>query len=216
MLLTKLKQELLAAGKFLVAKNLVAGTWGNLSVRLNDQVIITPSGSNYNLLTIEDLVVVDLHGQVLTGHRPPSSELACHLSIYQQHPHIQAVVHTHSLYASACAAARRPIPAIIEDLVQIVGGDVAVANYALPGTIELAKNLIVALEDKSAVLLANHGVVTCGISLNEALLAAEIVEKSAQIFILAQQLGGGVILPAEDITVMRAFYLAKYRNLQEV
>lgn len=215
MLLTKLKQELLAAGKFLVAKNLVAGTWGNLSVRLNNQVIITPSGSNYNLLTIEDLVVVDLQGQILSGNRPPSSELACHLAVYNQHPQLQAVVHTHSLYASACAAARRPIPAIIEDLIQIVGGDVAVATYALPGTAELANNLVTALADKSAVLLANHGVVTCGISLNEALLAAEIVEKAAQIFILAQQLGGGVILPPEDIAIMRNFYLAKYRKLQE-
>ena len=216
MLLTKLKQELIVAGKSLIENNLVTGTWGNLSVRLDNQIVITPSGSNYNLLTIEDLVVMDLQSQIICGNRPPSSELACHLAIYQHYPHVQAVIHTHSLYASACAAARRPIPAIIEDLIQIVGGDVAVADYALPGTTELANNLVAALHDKSAVLLANHGVVACGISLNEALLIAEIVEKAAQIFILAQPLGGGIPLPVADIAVMREFYLKKYRKLQEV
>lgn len=109
------------------------------------------------------------------------------MEIYSAHPDIQAIIHTHSIYATACAVAYQAIQPIVEDLVQLVGGGVAVAEYAICGSDQLAKNAVEALGENNAVLLANHGVVGCGINLHEARIVCEVVEKSAQIFICANQ-----------------------------
>jgi L-fuculose-phosphate aldolase len=98
--------------------------------------------------------------------------------------------------------------------VQLAGGEISVAPYALPGTPELAENAVNALADKFAVLLANHGVVACGKTLSEAVTAAELVEKAAQIFSWAQLLGGAVSLSDEDVAGMHSFYLEHYRQRQ--
>lgn len=212
----KLKKEIVEIGKALLAKNLIAGTWGNISVRTaKNNIIITPSGGRYDTMTVDDLVEIDLSEEVVSGKRQPSSELACHMAIYNHYPQINAVIHTHSLYASACAAARKGIPPVIEDMVQIVGADVPVAKYALPGSEQLANNVVIAMQDRTAVLMANHGAITCGTTLAEALLTAEILEKSAQIYVIANSLGGAVSLPQADIQVMREFYLTKYRVRQQ-
>lgn len=213
-MLKKAKEEVIKYGQLLVERGLVAGSWGNISVRKKELVIITPSGSNYSSLRSKDLVVVDLEGNVIAGKRPPSSELACHLTVYRAYSDAQAVIHTHSVYASACAAARKPIPALIEDMAQIVGRSVNVAEYALLGTQKLADNCIAAMQDNSAVLMANHGVLTRGHNLAEAFIAAEIVEKTAKIYILSEQLGSATVLDEQDVAFMRAGYLEKYRQLQ--
>jgi ribulose-5-phosphate 4-epimerase/fuculose-1-phosphate aldolase len=188
------RAEIVAAGRDLVAKGLVAGTWGNISVRIPDseEVLITPSGRDYNTLTAAELVVVDSKGRTVSGGIP-SSETPLHLAIYHERRDVQAIVHTHSIFASACAVARRGIPPVIEDLVQIVGGEVEVAAYALPGTVELGLSAVQALGDKQAVLLANHGVIGCGTRLSEAMLACELVEKAAQIYLYANTLGGAIV-----------------------
>ena len=211
------RRDILAAAGMLLAKGLVAGTWGNISMRLanNELVAVTPSGRSYDTLRPEDIVIVDYSGQVREGRWKPSSELPLHLAIYDTRPDIHAIVHTHSVYASACAVARKAIPPIIEDLIQLNGGAVDVAEYALPGTATLAEAAVMALADKQVVLLANHGDVCCGHTLSEAMTASELVEKAAQIFIHANQLGGAVILGHEDIAVMRDFYLSRYRSRQE-
>ena len=211
------RRDILAAAGMLLAKGLVAGTWGNISMRLanNELVAVTPSGRSYDTLRPEDIVIVDYSGQVREGRWKPSSELPLHLAIYDTRPDIHAIVHTHSVYASACAVARKAIPPIIEDLIQLNGGAVDVAEYALPGTATLAEAAVMALADKQVVLLANHGAVCCGHTLSEAMTASELVEKAAQIFIHANQLGGAVILGDEDIAVMRDFYLSRYRSRQE-
>ena len=212
----QLRDNMLVVGYQLLDKGLVAGTWGNISVRSTSEklVAITPSGRNYRTLQPEDMVIVDYAGKVKEGSLKPSSELPLHLAIYKSRPDIHAIVHTHSVFASACAVARRPIPPIIEDLVQLAGGAIEVAKYALPGTAELAQNTVIALEDKNAVLLANHGVIGCGKTLDEALIACELVEKAAQIFFYANQLGGAVILNDEDVTIMHDFYCSHYRKHQ--
>ena len=215
MVTQRYREEILHTGIMLLDKGLVAGTWGNISVRIADQVFaITPSGRNYRTLQPEDIVLVDSHGSTIEGKLKPSSELPLHLAIYSARSDIAGIVHTHSVFASACAVARRPIPPIIEDLVQLAGGEIAVAPYALPGTPELAKNAVSALADKFAVLLANHGAVTCGKTLGEAMTAAELVEKAAQIFSWAQMLGGAVPLSAEDVAGMHRYYLEHYRQRQ--
>lgn len=193
----------------------MAGTWGNISVRISENLFaITPSGRNYRTIQPEDIVIVNASGETIEGQLTPSSELPLHLAVYAARPDIGGIVHTHSVFASACAVSRRPIPPIIEDLVQLAGGEISVAPYALPGTQELANNTVHALAGKFAVLLANHGVVACGKTLSEAMTAAELVEKAAQIFSWAQLLGGAVPLSDEDVAGMHSFYLEHYRQRQ--
>ena len=210
--LAEMQQAVVDAGRQMIGRGLVAGTWGNISMRSPDgeHIAITPSGRPYDQLMPEDIVIINPTGQVLSGRRP-SSELALHLAIYHARTDVRAVVHTHSLYATACAVAGKTIPASLEEMVQAVGGPVQVAAYALPGTVELAANAVAALADRSAVLLANHGVAACGPDLTEALLVAELVEKAAHIHVVAEQLGGARELSDEDVALMRRFYLEHYR-----
>ena len=201
--LAEMRQAVVDTGRQMIGRGLVAGTWGNISMRSSsgEQIAITPSGRPYDQLTLEDIVVVDPAGQVLSGQRP-SSELALHLAIYRARTDVRAIVHTHSLYATACAVAGKAIPASLEEMVQAVGGAVQVATYALPGTVELANHAVAALADRSAA---------CGPSLAEALLVAELVEKAAHIHVVAEQLGGARELSDEDVALMRRFYLEHYR-----
>ncbi|MDF2499884.1 MAG: L-fuculose-phosphate aldolase [Anaerosporomusa subterranea] len=209
------RERILETGIYLLDKGLVAGTWGNISVRISENLFaITPSGRNYRTIQPDDIVIVNASGETTEGHLTPSSELPLHLAVYAARPDIGGIVHTHSVFASACAVSRRPIPPIIEDLVQLAGGEISVAPYALPGTPQLANNAVHALASKFAVLLANHGVLACGITLSEATTAAELVEKAAQIFSWAQLLGGAVPLSEEDVAGMHSFYLEQYRQRQ--
>ena len=213
----KVKAEILAVGCGMLDKGLVAGTWGNISARIPGThfIAVTPSGKSYHDITADDVVVVDETGIVIEGSFKPSSELPVHLAIYSARPDIQAIVHTHSVFASACAVAHKDIPPIIEDLVQLVGGSVDVATYALPGTTILAQNVVASLAQKNAVLMANHGVVGCGQSLAEAIMACELVEKAAQIYIYANQIGGAKALSDEDVEIMHKFYAEYYRKRQQ-
>jgi L-fuculose-phosphate aldolase len=171
---------------------------------------ITPSGMDYETLEPQDIVIMDLEGNCLEGSCKPSTEQPLHRAIYTAMDEVGAIMHTHSIYASAMAAARKPIPGAIEDLVQIVGGDVRVARYALPGSPQLGSNVVAALAGRNGALLANHGVVGVASDLKQVLIICQIIEKSAQIVIAAQGVGGVVELPQEDIDFMRDFFLHKY------
>ena len=207
--------DIVATGQKLLAEKLLAGSWGNLSVRIDDKrIAISPSGRGYDTLAPADIVVVDLNGKVVAGDLLPSSELPLHLAIYNNIKECGAIVHTHSIYASACAVARVAVPPIIEDLVQIIGGSVACAEYALPGTDLLANNVLTAMGSKRAVLMANHGVVTWGATLKEALMIAELTEKAAQIYYISKGLGGPVLLSDEDVELMHRFYTEHYSKRQ--
>lgn len=130
-------------------KKLVAGSWGNISCRIDVQnIAITPSGHGYETLMPEDVVIINRDGEVVEGKHIPSSELKVHTAIYNAYPEAGAVIHTHSIYASALAAMHHGVPAIIEDIVQIIGGRVECAEYALCGTQELAENTVRALNGK--------------------------------------------------------------------
>lgn len=190
--------------------NLVLGTWGNVSVRDEAGMLITPSGMAYTLLSTDDLVQMTLDGQVVDSRWKPSSEWRLHAAIYKARPDVAAIVHTHSVYATAFAVARVSVPAVVEDLVQVAGGSVDVAEYCLPGTQELAQCVVAALGDKSAVLLASHGLVGVAKTLGEALKVCQIVEKTAQATLFARLLGPVHQLSDEDVQVMRRFYLTSY------
>lgn len=194
---------------------LVVGTWGNISCRIREEgvedlVAITPSGVEYERLEVESIPLVDLDGNVVQSSFKPSGELPLHLAIYRARPDVNAIVHTHSVHCTAMAIAHKPIPASCEDLVQITGGEVRCAAYALPGTQELADHVVKALEGRQAAIMASHGLVAVGATLQEALKVALVCEKSAHATILAASLGGAVVLSDEDVEIMRDFYVNKY------
>ena len=196
-------------------KGLIAGTWGNISVRIPgaDMIAITPSGRDYMTLVPSDIAIVNMKGEWVDGNYKPSSELPLHLAVYRARQDVGALIHTHSIYASACAAARRSIPAIIEDVAMMNGGDIEVAEYAANGSTELAANTVRALGEHQSVLLANHGMLGCGSNLKEAMTMCELVEKTARIFIAAQSLGGAVELDRDYVMRMRNQYLQHYRQV---
>lgn len=204
------KKLLIKYGLKMKDDGLVKANWGNLSVRVPKGFIISPSGMNYEDLTIDDIVTINLEGKVVDGKRKPSSELPLHLEIYKKFKAVHAIVHTHSIYASAFAVCREEIPAIIEDMVQIAGGNIKTAPYALPGTQELADNVIKNLEVRNACLLANHGLIGIGRTIEEAYKVCLIVEKSAQIFYLSRTMGKPCILSDSDVQIMRENYLNSY------
>lgn len=205
-------KRVMATSKKMVDRGFVVGTWGNVSTRIEEKFVITPSRMSYDKLSPEDMVIVDMYGNVIKGKWKPSIETPLHVAIYKARKDVNAIVHTHSIFASAVAVTRCGIPPIIEDLVQIVGGEVNIATYALPGTEELAGNAVKALSDKNAVLLANHGLIGVGRDLEEAFMICEIVEKSARILIHSKVLGNPVILDREDIKYLRKFFLTKYER----
>lgn len=211
----ELRNELVQYGCKMLDAGLITGTWGNLSARSRAVMVITPSGIGYRSLQTDDIPVVDIESGalLLKGKGSPSSELALHQAIYQARPDIKAIIHTHSVYATACAVSRMAILPIVEDLAALTGGTVEVADYAPAGSEQLAKNAVIALGKNNAVLLANHGAVGCGTNLHEAMIACQLIEKTAKIFINAHSLPGEIkCIPSADVERLHDFYVSKYRQ----
>ena len=207
-----IRDKVIQTGIKMSGGGLVLGTWGNISARIPEEnyVAITPSGVDYDNIGLEDIVIVDLEGNIIDGSKKPSIEMVLHLEIYKNRDDVNAIVHTHSEYCTALAIARKGIPAAAEDLVQIAGGNIRVTKYCLPGSLELGIETVTALKDRNAVILANHGCLAAAKDLKEAFKVALIVEKSAKATIFAQLMGGVVELSQHDIDFMRDFYLNKY------
>ncbi len=189
-----LRCSLVDTAQLAYREKLFSGTSGNLSARLGDLMLITPTSVRYEVLAPEDIVAMRLDGTVVEGTCAPSSEWRMHAAVYREFPQLLAQVHTHSPYATAFAAARRPIPACLIEQAAFLGGEVPCAPYAPPGTEALGLCCAKTLEGKGGCLMSNHGVLAVGGSLNEALLRAEYIEDAAHICLLSMQLGGPVIL----------------------
>jgi L-fuculose-phosphate aldolase len=188
--MTVTKQDVLDAAKGMLAKGLVAGTAGNVSGRIGEGAIcLTPSSVAYETMTLADLVVTDLDGNVIEGLRGPTREKALHLACYRRHPELGGVIHAHAAHATMFALVRRPIPAIIEEVVLYIGGDIPVCDYKPSGSDELGDEVASRLADRSAVILANHGIVTVAKNPEKALHNAELVERTAMIVWGARALG---------------------------
>ena len=234
--LDKIRQEVVEAGLTLAHSSMTIGTYGNISQRVDEKYIaITPSGRDYEQLTATDIVVTDLVGEVQrldgsdveqgncvktndeTASVPlrPSSELPLHLEIYKNFPEARAIVHTHSVYASALAVAHKDLPPVIEDLTQIVGGAVRCTEYTIAGTKLLGEKAVEAMQGgRSAALLANHGAVCWGRNLKEALATAQILEKAAQIYCVAHSFGTPFPLNEKTANTLHDFYLNHYSKRQ--
>jgi L-ribulose-5-phosphate 4-epimerase len=196
----EVKQQLLETAQAMLTSGLVQGTAGNVAARLPDgNVVLTPSSLDYLQMNVDDLVVCTLDGDVVEGHRGPTTEKALHLSALRRYPEINATMHCHAKHCTMFALTRQPIPAVIEEFVVYVGGDVPVANYETTGTDELAEEVAGWVGDRSAVLMANHGPFTIGKDAKDAVKAAVMCEDVARTVHIARQGGELVPIPQEAI-----------------
>ncbi|OOC45611.1 class II aldolase/adducin family protein [Thermosipho sp. 1074] len=209
-----MKEEILRAVRFIVGNGLVKGTWGNISIRDKDYVYITPSGIPYDKLKEEMISVVDFNGRLMDGLKP-SSELPTHLEIYKNRKDVNAIVHTHPVFSTTVSVVSSEIPPLIEDAVMILGPEIKVSEYALPGSIELAKNVVDALSDNNAVILKNHGLITVGFDIDEALTASLVCEKTAEIYLYTLNIGNFSTISYEDAVILRNKYLNGYRQIKK-
>ena len=203
----EIKEELLWVAQESLRTNLVHGTAGNFSARLPDgNVVLTPSSLPYETMTLDQLVVTDLDGNVLQGETSPTTEKMLHLACLKAYDDIHAVIHCHAKYCTMFALTRQPIPCVIEEVEVYVGGDVPVANYEFTGSQDLADEVSKWVGDRAAVLMANHGLLTVGKSPKDALKIANLVELTAEIIHGARQLGEIVPLPDSTREKMAPIY----------
>lgn len=194
-----MKKELVDIGKRLYQRDMLAGTDGNISVRLDDdRIMVTASGVAKGRMTPEDTVVVDINGKKLQGNKTASSELLMHLYVYQNRPDIKACVHSHPPHATSFAVAGVELAIDILPEVVLFIGKIPLTDYAPPGTDAVPKSLEPFIEENNAFLLRNHGLLTIGQSLEEAYNRHETVEHYARITHLARQLGNINAIPSDD------------------
>lgn len=209
------RELLVQAGLKLVEQGLVARTWGNISVKISEaEMLITPSGRFYEDLTPSDMVLVNFKTNTYdkTGIKP-SSEFKLHSGIYNDRKEFSAIIHTHQMNASTCAAARIEVPAVLDDLAQIIGPSVRCADYALPSSKKIVRETVKALRGRNAALMANHGAVCAGRDLDEAFAVCQVLEKGCKAFIEAQFLGEAKHLKKFEAWAMHQVYLKKYSKI---
>lgn len=198
-------EQLINAGRRLDTKGFIAGSDGNISVRTEGgSILITPSGLAKGRLVHDDLVTVDLDGSQLAGEHKASSEMAMHLFAYQQRPDIRACVHSHPPFATASAVAGRHLPSDILPEVAVFVGPIALTEYAPPGTEAVPRSLAPFIADHNAFLLRNHGLLTIGRTLDEAMNRHETVEQFARVYHLALQMGEIGKIPEDDVVRLEA------------
>jgi L-fuculose-phosphate aldolase len=204
------RRDICTVGRWIHGRAFVASTDGNISVRLDARRILTsPTAISKGMMSPEDLVITDLAGRKLAGRREASTELAMHLLIYNRRPEVHAVCHAHPPVATGHAAAGLPLnKALLSELI-IALGCIPVAPFGTPGTQELSDALEPMVPHYDAILLANHGVVTCGPDLLTAFFRMETVEHFAQVSLVTELLGRQVLLSGRDVEkllVARARY----------
>jgi len=212
LLLGASRAEVVKYGKKLVETGLTSGTGGNVSVFDREQGLcaISPSGLDYFETSPEDVAVVDLDGKVVDGARKPSSELGFHLAIYKARPDVAAVVHTHSVHATALACLGWELPAV-HYLVGYAGDKVPLAPYATFGTMALAEAVVAHMGGYDAVLMQNHGLVAAGRSAAAAFAVAEEIEFVARVYLLTKSVGEPVIVPPDEMRVV----LEKFKDYRQ-
>ncbi|MEZ4332986.1 MAG: class II aldolase/adducin family protein [Myxococcota bacterium] len=201
---------MLAAAKAMDRAGLTEGTAGNLSARAaTGEIVLTPTAMRYAEMDEDDLVVTDVGGRALAGHRAPTTEIELHLACLRRFPEIGAVVHSHPIHASMFAACDRPIPCVVEEVELYVGGDVPVAAYHATGTPELGAAVAELLHDRAAALLSHHGLVVVARSPGEALELTKLVERTARIAAGAERIGTPKPLPEAAREAFRQAYRAR-------
>jgi L-fuculose-phosphate aldolase len=200
MRLGELRRDVVRVCGELVSSGLVVGTAGNVSVRDGDLIAVTPSGLDYARLTPELVGVHRLDGAPVEAPLPPTSELPLHLAVYAA-TGAGAVVHTHSVAATALSTLTDELPAL-HYYVAFLGGPVRVSPYATFGTDQLARNVVEALRDRTGCIMANHGAVTTGPDLATAHIASVYLEWLCEVYLRASAAGTPRVLPPEEIEIV--------------
>ncbi|MHA1284495.1 MAG: NAD(P)-dependent oxidoreductase [Promethearchaeota archaeon] len=198
-----LKQKIVDLCQKLLEEGHIVGSAGNVSIRVreNDKqlILITPSNVNYKDMSANDILIIDINGNIIEGNRNPSIEKNMHLKVYKEREDINAIIHAHSIFSTILSTLKYSIPPIIEELIPYVGGEIMVAEYAEAGSEELAENVLKQLGDKNAVLLANHGNLCCGSHLEGAYTVLTYVERAAKIYYMAKIIGDPNLLPEDTV-----------------
>ena len=186
--LQKAKEEVLWGCRLMVERGYLLGTVGNLSARADgtDLVVITPTSLPYDTMTEEDLVVVNLNGEIVSGKHQPSIECSMHLGVYRARPELRALVHTHSKYATTVSLIKELdiMPAIDTEQSLYLGGDINIVPFAFPGSKELAEYVKEGIGTNAGLLMANHGALGVGISMKDAVIASDIIERNSEMYLL--------------------------------
>ena len=185
-----LRQLVKDTGVTLLEENLVQGTWGNISVRLDDDhMLVSPTGLDYNHLEAADMPIVQISDpSVWYDGLKPTSERKIHAAVLASRPEINACIHSHPVFATIMASCRAPLPAYTQDLQEIFGGDVIVGAYGLPGTEKLKEGTVEAMQGRNACFMANHGVFCVGETMQDALNVLRTLEKTVYEYIQMQTL----------------------------
>jgi len=196
----ELRRQICRTGRRMYKRGLVVACEGNLSARLDsNRILVTPAGACKGRLATGDILITDLNGTVLCGTGPPSSEIQMHILFYRLRPDVRAVCHAHPPTATGFAAAGRALEEAVLPEVVVSLGKIPLAPYGTPGTWELCAGLESLVTKHNAILLENHGVVTCGQSLETAYERLETVEQFARILLIAESLGGPRLLSAAQV-----------------
>lgn len=203
MILREERELVVEYGKKLITSGLTKGTGGNLSIynREKELMAISPSGIDYFQTRPEDVVVLNLKGEKIDGDKDPSSEYEMHKIFYEKRRDIDAIIHTHTIYATTIACLNWDLPPV-HYLIALAGPDVKCAKYATFGTRELAENAFQAMENRKAVLLANHGLLAGAEDLANAFNITEEIEYCAELYYRTKSIGEPVVLTDGEMEIM--------------
>lgn len=203
MLMEEERKLIVEYGKKLITSGLTKGTGGNLSIynREKGLMAISPSGIDYFEIKPENVAILNIRGEQIDGDKKPSSEVELHRIFYERRTDIDAIIHTHTIYATTIACLNWNLPPV-HYMVALAGLDVRCAKYATFGTKELAENAFEAMKDRKAVLLANHGMLAGGRDLGEAFNTTEEIEYCAELYYRTKSIGEPVILSEEEMRLM--------------
>lgn len=201
-----IQSQLVQTAQRAYREKMFAATSGNLSVfdRESGKIYITPGSFPYEKMTPEDIMAIYLDGNILEGKHSPSSEWRMHAAIYRADKRVNAIVHTHSPYATAFAINHMRIPAVLYEMVFFLGGDIPVAEGAIPGTPEVGENCVPVLKERNGCLMANHGALAVGDTLDRAYTRAVYIEDAAKAYSVALTHGKTYEIGAEAENEIRA------------
>ena len=201
------KKLIVESGKRMIESGLTVETWGNISARDTETglIYVTPTGMPYDIITEEDVVVVDKDMNIVEGDKAPTIEVGFHVAIMNKRPDVNAIIHTHPVESQVFATLHQDIPAIIDEAAQAFGGPVRCAEYGLPGSEELKNNVIEALGDGFGCLLANHGSLCVGKDMEQAFKRGKVLEMTAEIYRKALSIGTPAPISDEQIAFMKDF-----------
>jgi L-ribulose-5-phosphate 4-epimerase len=210
----EIRNEIVKAAKSIFYKGLVESGEGNVSMRYGkkEELFITPSFNQYDSLSKDDIVHLNFNGEALSSGKLPSTEAKMHTAIYKSRPKVQAVIHTHSSYATMLSLVHKSIPVIMEEQVIFLGGAIEISQFGKAHTEQIGDTALEALGIRNAALLANHGVIVCGKSIAHAVKFVELVEKLAKIYWGALQIGQPVLVAQEDIERFQKHFDSLFAN----